>query len=207
MKLSDIKINDKKQVVLTLTGVQIAFSGNGKNHFVANDFEGKLRHDFNCILDDKHVKAVDKAIKLVAEAQGIDLSELTSKQKPLRDGNKNKNKTTGEIYNGFEGKMYLSVIRHARSAKGDTIKPAVIYGGDKQVLTNPTDPRVKEDGCFANVQVVLYGNKQYSTISCSYDFLAFRNDPYEPFGGGATVENEGDLFDGTEEGEEGEDEI
>tara|TARA_R110000765_G_C18883150_1_gene602254 strand:+ start:320 stop:946 length:627 start_codon:yes stop_codon:yes gene_type:complete len=208
MKLSDIKLNDRDQVVLTLTKVRIAFSANGANHFDPYEFEGKRRYGCNAILEDKHVTAVEKAMQLIAEKTGLDLSDLAANQKALRVGNKNKKKGTEDIYDGFEDKMYLSITKHAMTHAGKPMKPPVVYGADREVLTDSNDPRVKSDGAYANIQIVLYRPGSYNNIACSYDFLAYRNDEFEAFGGGgAQMTDESDMFEGTAETEAGEDEI
>lgn len=212
-KVEELKLNDKGQVTTTFMKARCAFADDGRDLFEYKEFMGKDRYDLQAILGDKdsnNYKLAKKAVTLLCEANGVDINDLGAKESPLRDGNKNRKKSDeglGEVYDGFENMFYLACVRHARTKTGKDIPAPKVYASDKSLITSFPDPRIKEDGAFINVQGNFYFVKEYGTVAFSHDFVVYRNDEFTAFEKGASIQNEDNMFDGTGEPAETEDDI
>ena len=114
--------------------------------------------------------------------------DLDARQKSVREGNKNKDKS-GDVRTGYEGNLYV----HATSK---THMP--VYRGDRSLVTNEADSPIYS-GCYVNARVSIYCNLKAGQkgLFAGLQGTQFAKDG-DSFGGGAKAS--ADDFDEVTEG-------
>lgn len=142
--------------------------------------------------DGEHHKALLDAIATVAKDQWKDkadsvISMLKEDGKVCLVEKVYRNKKTGEPYNGFAGKHYLS----ARNAK---TRPTVFDRMAEEVTNTSDIKRLIYSGAIVNAKVDVWAqdNKWGRRINCSLSGVMFAEDG-ENFGGGGSVASKDDF--------------
>lgn len=191
---------------LRLTKARISFA-NGLWHKSAAVENGTPKHNCDFIVTDatKVEKQVNgkwvettlaqaerdvalEAFKNDAKKATAWLEDLDARQKSIRNGNKNKDKS-GEVRDGYEGNWYV----HATSK---TRMP--VYRGDKTVVDREEDSPIYS-GCYVQARVSLYANLKTGQkgVFASLQGTLFHGDG-DAFGGGRPAA--ADDFDEVTEG-------
>lgn len=192
---------------LMITNARVSFA-NGL--FTATSVEGgdpKFGADFIIEPDSKiykiddngkkvEIKLKDAELEVANEAwkgKGADmLEDLEASKKAIRNGNKRKNKA-GEVYEGYEGRMYITAKNKQR--------PTLI-NSDRSPVTE--DDGVIYSGCYVNVRLSLYANTKPTAkgVFAGLKGVQFSKNG-DSFGGSARAN--ADEFDDVSEGTDAED--
>jgi hypothetical protein len=142
-------------IELMLKNVRLAFSdGLVEAKVVAG---GKPRYGCTLIIEDP--ATLEQVRKAVAEIEKEEFRgvKIEGKDNALRDGNKNINSKTGEIYIGFEGKHYISANR------AKTQGPPLILDnkkdpqtGQPRILKDKLDDKWPQAGDYVNAKVSFF---------------------------------------------------
>jgi len=184
-----------------LERVRIAFI---RNMWTAGEYkagDGKFRRSLSVIIDpdSENATRVKQAILTVAEekfgAKAAGLLQKWSNDSRHMCVVRDKSSQSGEVYEGFEGKLCLTANRPERDG------PILIVHRDGRTQLSESDG-VIYGGCYVNARVHFYAQQgQFPGVRCSPLGVQFVDDGEAFKGGVGPVEAFSDLTDGTEAGE------
>lgn len=181
----------RRAVTLMLKGKRLGFADLAEPRSING---GKPSYGARIIVeqDDADVKAIDAAIKEVAEAQWKDKAgtvlDLLEEKGRIAFSKKPYRNSKGEVYKAFEGKFSLGV-------SAPTTKRPTYFDEYGNPIDSPEKVAAKlYAGCYVNMKVEFYpllrddGNR----INCAVLGVMFSGDG-ESFGGGAPVASADDF--------------
>lgn len=207
-----LEINEYGKIDVVLP-VRIAFSQNGLNYFKSSipPQGNNPSWSFCGILQPEHTKLMKKACKMLVDKHLNGVMPSEEKHRFIKNGDNNKSKKDGEVYDGFEGLWYIKFVRKDINdmPAPKVMKRAIVDGVKKMVqCEDHKDPSIQQDGAYANVQFTIYVPKikdgGYREMVCaSPEAIVYTGREFEAFtggSGGAPLDEES-LWDGVEENE------
>lgn len=151
-------------------------------------YGGRLIVDPN----DDDVSVIDAAIRDVAKAKWKDTAEdvltvLREEKRICFEKAAYRNKKTGKVYDGFEGKFSLGV-------RNPKVRPTIVDRFGNEVTEKDDIGRLIYSGCYVHAKVEFWAqdNSFGRRINCSLLGVMFAEDG-ESFGGGAAPAQASDF--------------
>lgn len=203
------KVNDGRTVQLKRVRLSFCDSLYQKKKTAKTD-DAKEAHSCNLIIEsgsehfDRNVAAVQAALNAACEAKWAgkperwkQIAENDPKRVCFRRGEKFRNQTTGDIYDGYEGNLAIT----GKGPRGGQLRPKLLDRHKRPVAENDILD-VMYAGSYADVIVSFYGTENGGSpgVFCSIEAIRSHQEGERMAGG---FEVDPDVFDDLEDEDDG----
>jgi hypothetical protein len=157
-------------VSFVLENVRFAFTKNGKSFFEPEEFKKNSKFKGDFIIDSEDESQSTMVEEILQFLIDKNFKGKEPKHLFLRNGDDNKSSKTDEVYDGFEGNLFVRANRNE-----DMGAPEVFNANGDQVDSYP-DAGVYKDGCYGNVMLRAYASKEWDTIGCTIEAVLYTDE-------------------------------